>query len=260
MNAKLQSSLLDDLRKSGFYSEMMAIRACASAKWECHGSFTYFDKDERATRECDFEAVRSWLSLRGDGESVRVVGRLLGQVKKSEKPWIVFLDRHVRAEHLDDQCEIIIQHADLPDHRSIADMLRQYSLITRNSWIGSGVHEAFKRPMDTSRWYSAFVSACKATEYAFDTAAATPNADTQFQLIKPVVILDGILVAAELSTDGEPLLVETDSAAFAFEYRNDAYKRPRYYVDVITLDAFPRYLDLVAARMSAVTDLLRNRR
>lgn len=251
MNAKLRTGLLDDLRKSGFYSEMMAIRACTSAKWECHGSVTYFDKDARATRECDFEAVREWRSSRADGETVRVVARLLGQVKKSERPWIVFMDRHVREEHFGDESEITIQSF-MPDRRLITDVLQQYSLIERNGWIGSGLHEAFKKPTDTSKWYSAFVSACKASESAFDAV----EAGVGFQLIKPIVILDGSLVAAELSADGKLLLTETDDAAFAFEYRSDAYERPRYYPDVVTLEAFPRYLEFIANRLAAVAHVL----
>src|ERR1044071_8269404 len=90
MSEELIARLVQDLRKSGFYSEMRAIHACVAAKWECHGSFTYFDKDARATRECDFEAVKQWFELGEDGASIQLIARLLGQVKKSESPWIVF--------------------------------------------------------------------------------------------------------------------------------------------------------------------------
>lgn len=256
MNEKLQASLRDDLRKSGFYSEMMAIRACTAARWECHGSFTYFDKDERATRECDFEAVRKWLISRANGDTVRVVAQLLGQVKKSEKPWITFVDRPVPEEQFDEKREITIQPADIPNWRLWMEVLGRHSLITQNGWISSGIHEAFKKPNDTSKWYSAFVTACKAAESAFDMATSSSGGVLHFQLIKPVVVLDGILVAAELSAEGELLLTETDSAAFAFEYRSDAYERPHYCLDVVTLEAFPRYLDLIAKRAAAVVGAL----
>lgn len=256
MNDRLQPGLLDDLKKSGFYSEMMAIRACTSAKWECRGSFTYFDKDERATRECDFEAMRTWLISHANGDTFQVVAQLLGQVKKSEKPWITFVDRRVPEEYFDEKPEITIQPADIPNWRLLMEVLGRHSLITQNGWISSGIHEAFKKPSDTSKWYSAFVTACKAAESAFDIATSRSGAVLHFQLIKPVVVLDGILVAAELSAEGKLLVTETDSAAFAFEYRSDAYERPHYCLDVVTLEAFPRYLDLIAKRAVEVVEAL----
>jgi hypothetical protein len=256
MNGELESKLRLDLRKSGFYSEMMAIHACTAAKWQCHGSFTYFDKDERTTRECDFEAVREWGALGHQGTSLQIIARLLGQVKKSEHPWIVFMDRQVKHPRFADGWDNIIDTSATEQER-IGDVLRQHALVTRKGWLGTGIHEAFKRPSDGSRWYSAFVSACKAAESAFDTAAAAPRPEIYFELIKPVVVLDGCLFGAELAADGEIVLTETDSATFAFEYRSDAYERPRYFLDVVTLDAFPRYLEAATARMIDVIEALR---
>ncbi len=91
MNAELHGKLTEDLKKSGYHAEMLAIQACIAAKWQCHGSFTYFDRDARTTRECDFTAVREWLESSDHGAGFQVVARLVGQVKKSESPWIGWL-------------------------------------------------------------------------------------------------------------------------------------------------------------------------
>jgi len=256
MNEQLQKELVRDLRKSGFYSEMMAIRACRAAEWKCHGSFTYFDKDERTTRECDFESVRQWQERRNDGTAVRIVARLLGQVKKSEKPWIVFVDR---AEHrLEDGRENLL-HVTTPEDRwEIGEVLREHSLALGNGWTASGIHEAFKKPTDASKWYSAFVSVCKACETAYETKNEI-DTDLLAQLIKPVVVLDGLLIAAELGDDGELVLTETDHAGFRFEYRSDRYDRAAYYLDLVTLTGLPRYLDRTAGRMNAVFRVLQGK-
>jgi hypothetical protein len=249
VNEQFRDSLAQDLRKSGFYSEMMAVHACLAAEWRCRGSFTYFDKDERTTRECDFEAVREWVDP-GNSLRLQVTARLLGQVKKSEKPWIVFMDRQLEiADGLDN-----IIYTNARNRQLLAVALQQHSVFERNRWIGTGIHEAFKKPNDTSRWYSAFVSSCKAAESAFDTAIAAPRPPTYFELVQPLVVLDGTLVAAELAVDGQPLLSPIDEAAFAFEYRSDAYERPHYYLDVVTLEGLPRYLDSVSRRMKAVVE------
>jgi hypothetical protein len=251
MNGELHDRLTQDLKKSGYYSEMLAIQACIAAKWQCHGSFTYFDKDARTTRECDFEAVKEWFELSEHGTSVQMVARLVGQVKKSEAPWIVFKDRLIDSHFTDSWNDIILTN--VPEQNDLVLFCR--TPVTRKSWTGSGIHEAFKKPTESSRWYSAFVSACKAAESAFDTSVAAPRLGTYFEWIKPVVVLDGLLISAELSPAGEIVLTETGEASFAFEYRSDAYTRPRFLPDVVTLDSFPRYLDLVAERMTAVSNL-----
>ncbi|HET8775309.1 MAG TPA: hypothetical protein VFP80_16030 [Thermoanaerobaculia bacterium] len=253
MNEELRERLVQDLRKSGFYSEMHAIRCCAAAKWECHGSFTYFDKDQRATRECDFEAVRQWFELGEDGASIQFIARLLGQVKKSETPWIVFMDRLIDPHFVDRGEDIIVTN--VQEQKDLGDALRSGMPMTRRNWMGIAIHEAFKKPTESSRWYSAFVSACKAAESAFDAVVAAPRLGTFFEWIKPVVVLDGLMLSAELSPAGEIVLTETGEASFAFEYRSDAYTRQRFFLDVVTLDSFPRYLDHVAARITAVSNL-----
>lgn len=233
---------------------MMAIRACTAAKWECHGGFAYFDKDERATRECDFEAVRRWQSFPAAAGMISVTGLLLGQVKKSEKPWIVFVDRQLAARMGDKREIVLLQNASDTREREIRNVLRGTTLASQNGWIGSGIHEAFKRPTDSSKWYSAFVTACKAAESAYDDISKTDT--IAFHLIRPVVVLDGVLFAAELSADGELLLTETDSASFLFEYRSDAYLRPCYHLDVVTLESLPRYLDWITERLAAVAQIM----
>lgn len=254
MNEHLRKKLVADLRTSGFYSEMMAIRACRSAGWECRGSFTYFDRDERTTRECDFEAMREWRELREDGTGFKVIARLLGQVKKSEKPWIVFADRQSH-ERFEDGSENLLHVAATENRWKTGTVLRRYSPALGNGWIASGLHEAFKKPTDTSKWYSAFVSVCKASESAFDAVAET-GIDVGAQLLKPVVVLDGLLTVAELAPDEELVVSETDHAGFRFEYRSDRYDRAAYYLDLVTLAGLPRYLERTARRMTAVLDAL----
>lgn len=249
MNEPLRKKLIQDLRTSGFYSEMMAIRACRAAGWECRGSFTYFDRDERTTRECDFEAVREWQKLRDGRTSIEVVARLIGQVKKSEKPWIVFLDRS--ANGFEDGLENLL-HVTAEERRwEVGAVLRKHSPALENGWTAAGIHEAFKRPTDASKWYSAFVSVSKACETAYEKAAEG-DANLTVQLIKPVVVLDGLLVVSELAHDAEPILTEIDHAGFRFEYRSDRYDRVAYYVDLVTLGGMPRYLERTAKRMNAV--------
>lgn len=250
MNEQLKKELVENLRTSGFYSEMMAIRACREAGWNCHGSFTYFDRDERTTRECDFEAMQEWKELRRDGSSVKVAAWLIGQVKKSERPWIVFADRNP-GTRFEDGLENLIHVSAVEKRWKIGASLRRKSPTLENGWAGSGIHEAFKKPSDTSKWYSAFVSVCKAGETAYEMLTNVKGAPVA-QLVKPIVVLDGLLVTAELGDDAQVVLTEADHAGFRFEYRSDRYDRMAYYVDLVTLAGLPRYLERTAKRMTAV--------
>ena len=74
--------------------------------------------------------------------------------------------------------------------------------------------------------------------------------------IKPIVVLDGVLVAAEVDDSGDLALTEIDSAAFRFEYRSESYQRHHYCLDLITLRGLPDYLDLLVRRMKRVFDAL----
>jgi hypothetical protein len=237
---------------------------CVSRNWECHGSFTYYDKDEKTTRECDFESLTGAAGVRKQKGLIKIFVRLLGQVKKAERPWIVFKDRTFKPLDTIEAWDNIIYDLNLPLERSqLADILSQDSLISTNGWKASGVHEAFKKPNDASTWYSAFVSACKAAESANDAAVAAyqpfPNAlsdEILFELIKPIVVFDGTLVAAEVDDGGDLELTEIESAAFRFEYRSESYQRQHYCLDLVTLRGLSDYLDLTVRRMKRVFDTL----
>jgi hypothetical protein len=245
MNEQLREQLVQDLEKSGFYSEMQTIRTFNAANWECRGSFTYFDKDERTTRECDFEAVREWEGILDRSTGIGVATRFIGQVKKSEKPWIVFVDRTRHRPAYTP--EVLLQMTDEKNRWKVSAALRD----PENAWTGSGIHEAFKRPSDTSRWYSAFVSVCKACETAYESDGPV-RTTVIAQLITPIVVVDGVLVVAELGEDANVVLTEIEHAPFRFEYRSDCYDRAAYYPDLVTLAGLPRYLERTAERMNAL--------
>ena len=83
MDEKFRKKIIKDLEKSGFGSEMRAIREFLSRKWDCTGNFSYFDKDAQISREGDLHASR--LKSKDLG-SQNVIFRfhIAGEVKKSD--------------------------------------------------------------------------------------------------------------------------------------------------------------------------------
>ena len=131
---------------------------------------------------------------------------------------------------------------------------------SRLGWYGNGMHEAFKNPDQPSRWYSAFVSVCKAAEHEL----AENSWDDEVQegeypylwFGTPLVVLDGQLFSADLDAKNELLLVEEKMCSVRFVYNTQKYRRKHYFVDVVTLEALSEYLEFAANRNDALTSAL----
>ena len=87
---------------------------------------------------------------------------MYAEVKKSEKPWVVF--KNYPKKYFDSCAwNNIIDYINLPCKPiHLSNSLAEHSLIKLNGWEGTGIHEAFKNPDQPSRWYGAFLSAIKA--------------------------------------------------------------------------------------------------
>ncbi len=86
MNNAFKQSVIKDLEKSGFGSEMRVIRTFLAKEWSCSGTLNYFDKDEQKTRECDLQAHRMLMHKLDDKKLIQSWYHIVAEVKKSEKP------------------------------------------------------------------------------------------------------------------------------------------------------------------------------
>lgn len=260
MKEEMSKKLLDDLNKSGFGSEMRAIGAFLKrGEWWCRGGFHYFDEDEERNREVDIQAGTGKIQKCEDRSHLQVAFVVIAEVKKSESPWIVFKRTPVAASY--DAWNNLTFTLNLPcDDHHFDEPLSKYSLSEICGWKGYGIHESFKKPNDKSRWYSSFVKVCKASEAEVrsqtDLYAKVSAHWHQLSLIKPVVILDGILVAASLSDDGGINLEEIDFAPLDFSFRSKVSTTESYLVDVVRLDRLGSYLDLLDKRFAGVWDTI----
>jgi hypothetical protein len=267
MNEELRQKLIKDLDKSGFASEMRVLKIFHSRNWNAQSGQGYFDKDESITREIDISAYSSVWLKHGEKAYASIFFHIIAEIKKTEQPWIVF--QH-RLEHRWKGCawNNIIFSVNLPDEPyELADYITKTSLIQVRGWLGSGIHQAFKDPAMPSRWYQAFTSVCKACEDTYEleqgsgwrssSDVVTSNVlenMTEFSFFQPLVILDGILVAAKLSDSGEIQLEEVSSVPFQFEFRTKNYHCSHYRVDLVTVDGLEEYLTLAKQRQRDIAD------
>ena len=264
MNDEFFTKIKQDLLKSGLGSELKAGQIFQENGWSISSGGAYYDKDQGKSREIDIVAHRND-HIEYNGKTVIYNTVLIhAEVKKTEKPWVVF--KSYPSAHFDSCAwNNIISAINLPTTATkFAASLMPHSLIKKNGWIGTGIHEAFKSPDAPSRWYGAFLSAIKSGVDYYDTNS--PDADkvtdniienpTEIEFIQPLVVLDGKLISAELSSNNEMILEEINSAAFRFEYKTKEYQNSNYRVDVVTLDGLKEYLLLAEKRQKNFNEAL----
>jgi hypothetical protein len=266
MNTELKKKLIKDLEKSGLGSEMRVLNIFHALGWSARSGEGYFDKDENKTREIDISAHSSSILKSNDKICVYNSFHISAEVKKSKRPWIVFR-YHPRRRPRACAWNNMIHAINMPLRGiKLVKALSEKSLYVSKGWYGSGVHEAFKKPDMPSAWYTAFTAVCKACEddYVRNESEGNERTDnilenpTEFNFFQPVVILDGILVTADLTEKGDIKIEEIDSAPFAFEFRTKNYSRHHYRIDLVTISGLKKYLKLVMQRQQDINSAIKS--
>jgi hypothetical protein len=145
--------------------------------------------------------------------------------------------------------------------------ISSHSIVEQQGWWGKGIHEAFKDPNKKSRWYSAFITACKAGEHVMwrEASAEDPRGSvsdnllekaTYFLLVRPFVILDGKLFSAQLDETAEIQVEEITEASLNFRFRTEKYETGKYTVDLVTLDGLSKYIQMWDKRHHCIAEEL----
>ncbi|HZG41734.1 MAG TPA: hypothetical protein VEY93_02145 [Longimicrobium sp.] len=250
-----------DLEKSGFGSEMLAIRTFLRRGWECSGGPSFVDRDQNQSREFDILAHQYAIHPQAH-RFICVFTDVAAEVKKSERPWVVF--RHAPNSEEDlyhGWTEVLNYSKNLPGSSLMyGDILDDWSLTNRQGWKGYAVHESFKNPDQPSRWYAAAVAACKAAHHQLDINYSDADNDGTgsseehppiAHFVQPLVILDGLLFVAEISDSGELLVAQATMASVDFPFSSAAYEAETYRMPLVTLEALPEYLELIEQRANA---------
>jgi hypothetical protein len=265
MDQEFEKRIIEDLEKSGFSSELRAIRTFMSNGWGCTGLASYIDLDKDLVTGVDLIAWKdNFVRLKNLRYGVQF--NINAEVKKSEKPWVIF--KEMSAHVTDDYLNNLIYMCGLTPYHFRQSMSAD-SVYTRLEWRGHGIHESFKEPDVPSRSYPAFVNVCKSSETRLDACTAYYKEREQYAeksnnpdpykervviLVKPIVILDGTLIAAGVSDAGEVLIEEIKFAPLEFHYKSKHCVKGHYLVDVVTLEALQEYIEMSEKRLRAIFD------
>lgn len=265
MTTELQDKIREDLAKAGMLSELRARKVFADAGWRVRGPGAYFDREEEKSREGDFYATRV-LSRKVDGAPpLHIEFSAVAEVKKSERPWVVF-KRPLEGFERGCAWNNLIARVNLPcEPVALMPSLVEHSLLRTLGWEGAGIHESFKSPDQPSKWYSAFVSSLKWASQMRDEcpqsedAQAEGDGSVEFYFFQPLVVLDGRMFSAELDSDSEIAVSEIKSAAFRFEYASKAYAKDSFRVDLVTVDGLAEYIGLLEKRHASIAEGIRKK-
>ncbi len=236
---------------------MAAKRVLAEAGWQTGSVGTYFDRDGGITRTIDIAAYHLARDWEVGEEGLDFEYEVFVEVKKSERPWLVFREPEKLAGVGDAWHNPYFIH-NLPcDSSELSPLLRKNSIRKELGWMGRGVHEAFKDPNDAGRWYTAAVTACKAAYgyvrlEAFTEFKKSKSKQAFLVLTQPVVVLDGQLLSVELDQQGELKIDEIPYAPLEFDFGTTMYDSASYRVDLVQLSSLARYLEIHRRRVATL--------
>lgn len=261
MDSEFEKKIIEDLEKSGFSSELRSIRAFINKNWHCTGFANFFDKDQDIVTGVDLRASKHQEQKHSENLTYGVEFYIDAEVKKSEKPWVLFKER---SRLIDDDYHNNLTYINDITPYKLRQAISQNSVYTTNRWRAYGLHESFKKPDAPSRSYSAFIKVGKSAESTLESASAfyregdiptlENHKDVRLILVKPIVILDGILLAAELSETGELSVEEINFASVEFHYKSKHCKKGRYLIDVVSIKSLEEYIDLTETRRETIYD------
>jgi hypothetical protein len=268
MNPTLEKNLIEDLEKSGFPSELHAIKTFLSCGWGCTGFANYFDLDEEKIRAVDLRAFNRKVERLSNGMKVGTEFIIDAEVKKSEKPWIVFKEKNENA--FDDYINNLTHFYNLKPPFMVKKAMQQHSLYIQLGWRGYGIYESFRKPNEPSRSYPALITVCKSVEHTLNTYSVGYKESEQLSkeseeqlderillLVKPIIILDGILVTASLSDTGRISLEEVRFAPLEFFYQSKNCRKGIYLVDLVTLNSLREYIEIYRNRQEAILERIK---
>lgn len=269
MNPEFERKVIEDLEKSGFSSELYSIRTFISNKWNCSGFANFFDLDLDLITGVDLRAWKLREVRINEFINYGVHFYIEAEVKKSEKPWVLF--KEFRQIVVDDYSNNLIHISGITPYR-LKKALSQNSVYSQSQWRAYGLHESFKKPDAPSRSYSAFIKVCKSAESMLESASGyfkemeldyQKNPDNEYKepvliFVKPIVILDGKLLAANLSEKGEISIEEIKFASIEFYYRSKHCRKGVYLIDIVTLESLQEYIELSEVRQITIFDEIKN--
>lgn len=231
-----------DALKTGFPSELIAEATLKKRNWDVSGNTYFIDQDENKGREID---LRAYLCEQNTKiQPIVCVWLFLSiEIKKSEKPWVIFTSERSRFEKrfLD-----LLSHLHNDGGLINTNLLKSKHPTLTSVRIGRTSHISFSH--DTSTIFGAVVGATKATIDEHRAAQrhgqkwSKDSIDVVFY--EPLVVIDGSLFECYLNEKQKMVVQKAKYIQYGLHYASPNYKAHQYMVDIVMLKYLDEYLSL----------------
>lgn len=267
MENSLLNKIKQDLEKTGLGSELKAIKIFEKFDFMTLSGHNYLDKDENKLREIDIVSVRNMTTKFRDVKFDYYIFNslvIVAEVKKSEKPWVVFKSNYQDSSFNYTNC---LKRVKLNKSNNVM-IFRELEESFTQEWNlkVNGIHEAFKSPNNPSRWYGACMSAIKATIESFEKNCLSDEENEKneeyekyenyYDNFQPLIILDGTLVSAEMDENYEIKVEEVLFSKIDIKLESNKYKESTYQVDIVTLKGLEKYLEMMKKQQLLVNEAI----
>lgn len=260
MKEDFKKQIIDSLKKGGFPTELKVGKILDERDWFNISNYIYVDKTKNISREIDFYCVKH--SNSNDYLTARFEAQLIVEVKKSEKPWAFFIQK-IKKEFGDEK----VSHNNFSSvsYQNINHLMWDrlyFDFPSENCDFNSSSYAEVFRETEISNIYKAIDSVTKAC-YHFRTTneierhKKKPEDDSfasdlfeSIDLLRPslvnvfipIVVVDTILVKAELDNNSELVIEEASYVPFTSYYISEHNVESSLIVNIVTLDYLPAFL------------------
>ena len=259
MKEDFKKKITESLKKGGFPTELKVGKILDERDWFNISNYIYFDKGKNISREIDFFCSKH--SDSNDYLNVRFEAHLIVEVKKSEKPWAFFIQKNIN-----EFGEENINHDKFSSvsYKNINHLIweRLYAgFPTEDCNFNSSSYAEVFRDAEISNIYKAIDSVTKACFHFRITNEIERHkkktddsfANDLFEVIDkqkpslinvfiPLVVVDGLLLKAELDSDAELTIEETSYVPFTSYYISEYNVESSIIINVVTLEYLPKFL------------------
>lgn len=246
----LKTKIVNDIKKSGFLAEMKANEILVKNGWtNTHNSQTFHDKDMDKSREIDITAYNIHIN---EAKDIRFGVHLIIEVKKSEKPWVVFCQDYKNKRHRGLGWGILNFTDNVTSNQLTYNNINKENRFANHDFYGTSYHEAFKEPSETSQIYSALMTSCKAAvdikkrnSWKKEDKKYDASKNHHIDFFLPIVVLSGKIFQATLDLEGEISVEEVDYVPVKLNYSSKNYKESSFYPEIVNLNGLKNHLQRI---------------
>ena len=257
MSENLLDRIYDEINKTGYPTELIVNEKFVLKQWSCTENEYYIDQDENKGREIDLKAHKC-ISCH-DPEDIFVWSMLSIEIKRSEKPWVIFTSNKKITDNGG--------YGFLNHHNNISNKILSYSEIMKKhpsyNFNRLGRNEFIPFTKDNPQIFSALLSSTKSCieshRAAFDHKEA--YTDTSFDIVfySPLIVVNSRLFEAYLKDNDEINVAEVNHIVYGFNYASPNYASNQYLVDIVTLSGLDNYLDQQRLWISDMFNTIKSR-